>query len=86
MNLPENSAAFADSTDNTYLCVVVTEPAVKKTAKRVKWADHFGQPIKLEQTVEGEFVEGNTVDSSVSWTDRKKRDRMREKELLAKAK
>lgn len=52
---------------------------------RVKWADHFGHPITVEQTVEGETIEVHTVDASVSWTDRKKRDRLREKELLAKA-
>ena len=63
-----------------------TEPSVKKPSKRVKWADHFGRPICSQQTVEGEAVEGRKVDASVSWSDRKKRDRMREKELLAKAK
>lgn len=60
---------------------------VKKTALRVKWADHFGGKISVAQVVEGEDTEGMaSSEASVSWSDRKKRDRMREKELLAKAK
>jgi hypothetical protein len=59
----------------------------KKTALRVKWADHFGGKISVAQEVEGEEVEKlASTEAPVSWTDRKKRDRMREKELLAKAK
>jgi hypothetical protein len=54
----------------------------------VKWADHFGGAISVSQLVEdGETAEGELpFDASVSWTDRKKRDRIREKDLLAKAK
>lgn len=59
----------------------------KRTALRVKWADHFGGKISVAQVVEAEDIEKLAPsESSVSWSDRKKRDRMREKELLAKAK
>jgi hypothetical protein len=63
--------------------------AVKKPEKRVKWADHFGGPLSVSQLLvqDGETAEGeHPIDTSVSWTDRKKRDRIREKDLLAKAK
>jgi hypothetical protein len=59
----------------------------KKTARRVKWADHFGGKIYTSQDEEGDETETLlTTDSTVSWSDRKKRDRLREKELLSKAK
>jgi len=60
----------------------------KTASKRVKWADHFGGILTASQVIEGE-EQPETVpaaDVSVSWSDRKKRDRMREKELLANAK
>jgi hypothetical protein len=65
-----------------------SNPGLKKPEKRVKWADHFGGALSISQLVEdGETAEGeNPIDASVSWTDRKKRDRIREKDLLAKAK
>lgn len=59
----------------------------KKPALRVKWADHFGGSLADSHAVEGEEGDHDpSTDSNVSWSDRKKRDRMREKELLAKAK
>jgi RNA recognition motif-containing protein len=60
----------------------------KQHRKRVKWADHFGGNLTAAKIIEdGEAeVEENEDDSSVSWSDRRKRDRLREKELLAKAK
>ncbi len=58
----------------------------KKTAKRVKWSDHFGGALTVSKLVEGEELADEVHDTSVTWSDRKKRDRMREKELLAKAK
>jgi hypothetical protein len=43
--------------------------------------------LLLQLVDDGETAEGeNPIDASVSWTDRKKRDRIREKDLLAKAK
>jgi len=57
---------------------------------RVKWADHFGGNLKNERILESADTPaakvGKSVDSDVSWQDRKKRDRLKEKELLAKAK
>lgn len=60
----------------------------KKNANRVKWADHFGGELAASETYEGENASevAALTDSSVSWTDRKKRDRAREKELLSKMK
>lgn len=61
----------------------------KRSSKRVKWADHFGGNLEVAQIVDtGELVEVATApeDQNVSWTDRKRRDREREKELLKKAK
>jgi hypothetical protein len=61
----------------------------KKTAKRVKWADHFGGQITVSQLMDGEVGENEisaSNDNSMSWNDRKKRDRLREKELLQKVK
>mmetsp|Transcript_25460 Transcript_25460/g.47448 ORF Transcript_25460/g.47448 Transcript_25460/m.47448 type:complete len:872 (-) Transcript_25460:2332-4947(-) len=63
--------------------------AQKKQKKRVKWKDHFGGNLSASKILEdGDSVEvQEPVDeSSVSWSDRRKRDRLREKELLAKAK
>lgn len=55
----------------------------KKQAARVKWADHFGGDLEDAKLIEGE----NTVvqapqATSESWSDRKKRDREKEKKLL----
>jgi TFIIS helical bundle-like domain len=60
----------------------------KKSLKRVKWADHFGGDLSASQLIEGDSnaVKASGADASVSWSDRKKRDRMREKELLSKVK
>lgn len=60
----------------------------KQHRKRVKWSDHFGGNLtaaKILEDVDAE-VEEHEDDSAVSWSDRRKRDRLREKELLAKAK
>ena len=59
----------------------------KKTSKRVKWADHFGGDLSASKLVfEDQTAEEAHHDASVTWSDRKKRDRLREKELLAQAK
>lgn len=66
--------------------------AAKKSSKRVKWADHFGGDLTASRVLDTVETPAATTeaatgeDASVSWTDRKKRDRLREKELLAKAK
>jgi hypothetical protein len=55
----------------------------------VKWADHFGGTLTASKILEGDDSqpeEGHPTDSSVSWSDRRRRDRLREKELLAQAK
>jgi hypothetical protein len=60
---------------------------LKKAGLRVKWADHFGGQLVTSQEVESDVVEKPSgQEALVSWSDRKRRDRMREKELLAKAK
>ncbi|KAL7570364.1 hypothetical protein ACA910_017203 [Epithemia clementina (nom. ined.)] len=60
----------------------------KKSSNRVKWSDHFGGALETSRVIEGENVPASepSTASSVSWTDRKKRDRAREKELLASVK
>ncbi|GAX15482.1 hypothetical protein FisN_8Lh217 [Fistulifera solaris] len=58
---------------------------VKKSTKRVKWSDHFGGELTVSKVVEGGEVVQFDNDTSVSWSDRKMRDRLREKELLATA-
>jgi hypothetical protein len=60
----------------------------KGVSKYVKWADHFGGQLSASQLIDGDGTSTavGTVESSVSWSDRKKRDRLREKELLSKVK
>ena len=62
--------------------------AKKKSNNRVKWSDHFGGALESSRVIEGESVSASepNVANAVSWTDRKKRDRAREKELLASVK
>jgi hypothetical protein len=69
------------------LCVAL---ASKGSKKRVKWADHFGGDLSVSYVMEGdESLVGSSKgqsESSLSWSDRKKRDRLREKELLLSVK
>lgn len=61
----------------------------KKKNKRVKWQDHFGGELTRSRTIEGgelQVDEEPAEGGDVSWSDRKKRDRLREKELLSKVK
>eukprot|EP00546_Thalassionema_frauenfeldii_P000963 CAMPEP_0178931562 /NCGR_PEP_ID=MMETSP0786-20121207/21989_1 /TAXON_ID=186022 /ORGANISM="Thalassionema frauenfeldii, Strain CCMP 1798" /LENGTH=779 /DNA_ID=CAMNT_0020608473 /DNA_START=1987 /DNA_END=4326 /DNA_ORIENTATION=- len=68
------------------------QPKSKKSSKRVKWSDHFGGNLEQAREIEGNRGEqpvNNGDDKQggdVSWSDRRKRDRLREKELLAEAK
>ena len=55
--------------------------AKKKQSARVKWADHFGGDLIDSKLIEGETVVQNQG-SAESWSDRKKRDREKEKKLL----
>lgn len=50
---------------------------------RVKWADHFGGALEDSRLIEGENIVP-TAQGAVaeSWSDRKKRDREKEKKLL----
>lgn len=54
----------------------------------MKWADHFGKSIEVTLNADGDdAVEGAApAGTSVSGSDWKKRDRLREKEMLANAK
>lgn len=78
----------ADSNSFLYLPTAGAVAKKKKSANRVKWADHFGGDLSASQLYEGENASAvaELTDTSVSWTDRKKRDRAREKELLSKMK
>ena len=72
------------------LAVVFANIESKKSSMRVKWADHFGGNLTatriLDSTEAPAAESGKAEEGGVSWTDRKKRDRLKEKELLAKAK
>lgn len=66
-------------------------PTKPKSNKRVKWADHFGGMLDAFREIESNNGDQPSNDYEVevagaSWQDRKKRDRLREKELLAQAK
>jgi hypothetical protein len=60
----------------------------KKAGKRLKWKDHFGGKLEAAKIINDESLVDESTDdeASGSWSDRKKRDRLREKELIAKAK
>lgn len=63
------------------------DPDKKKQKMRVKWHDHFGGELTLSKIIDndGDEVkpEDTQVDSDASMSDRKRRDRLREKELLS---
>mmetsp|Transcript_28174 Transcript_28174/g.79051 ORF Transcript_28174/g.79051 Transcript_28174/m.79051 type:complete len:811 (-) Transcript_28174:102-2534(-) len=67
---------------------VPAKKATKKQGKRVKWADHFGGDLTKARILEadGHYDEEDQDDdpASMSWSDRKRRDRLREKELLSR--
>ena len=73
---------------NISLCHLDTDK--KKHKLRVKWQDHFGGVLTLKRVIDsdGEETKGDDLpaDGDVSWSDRKKRDRLREKELLSTVK
>lgn len=75
-------------TDSLSIDVADSATKMKKVGKRVKWSDHFGGTLTASQLIEGDDGEGAPVDdvAAVSWSDRKKRDRLREKELLSRVK
>lgn len=56
----------------------------------MKWADHFGGALSVSQDDDtpepSAKTNDDTDDATLSWSDRKKRDRIREKELLANVK
>ena len=69
------------------MLLIFADLKTTKSGLRVKWADHFGGQLSMTQEVEGEVIEKSSgQEAPVSWSDRKRRDRLREKELLTKAK
>jgi len=61
--------------------------ASKKPGQRLKWKDHFGGKLEASKIINDETLpDENDDEKSGAWSDRKKRDRLREKELIAKAK
>ena len=72
----------------TFRCNVDAEK--KKQKLRVKWQDHFGGVLTLNKVIDSDGEETKVdelaADGEVSWSDRKKRDRLREKELLSTVK
>jgi hypothetical protein len=83
---PQSNEPNGDTKSNG----AATQSQAKKVSKRVKWADHFGGNLSVAQALEADdSVDGASAaatGSDSSWSDRKKRDRLREKELLATAK
>lgn len=64
----------------------------KKIDRRIKWADNDGGKLSVLRVGEKPADKLDTVKSSkdsaphdASWSDRKQRDRLREKELLLNA-
>lgn len=67
--------------------------AKKSSNQRVKWSDHFGADLEASRIIEAnqsavtDSHEGQAAkEKTVPWSEYKKRDRLREKELLAQAK
>ena len=60
----------------------------KKVGKRLKWKDHFGGKLEAAKVISDDTHQlvDDVNEASGSWSDRKNRDRLREKELIAKAK
>ena len=59
----------------------------KPAGTRIKWKDHFGGKLEAAKIISDEtLLDEDAVETSGAWTDRKKRDRLREKELIAQAK
>jgi len=63
-----------------------TKRQSKKSTKRVKWADHFGKTLTAAKDEDGVETAEIEHHADSSWNDRKMRDRLKEKELLAKVK
>jgi hypothetical protein len=83
------SDAHEATPEDTHVILNCLIAGQKKQAPRVKWSDHFGGNLSASKIIDGESAEDAAVegeDSTVSWSDRRKRDRLREKELLANAK
>lgn len=78
------------------MSIVANDDASNKTIPsknkgiRLKWKDHFGGKLTTSNTLEdGETKAGDENESGLSgsaWKDNQKRDRIREKELVAKYK
>jgi hypothetical protein len=88
---PSSTAGKSEGSSKASANGVTSKKAASKNKqkKRVKWKDHFGGNLsasKILENGEGMEAEEHADESSVSWSDRRKRDRLREKELLAKAK
>jgi hypothetical protein len=85
------SDAHETTPEDTHVILNCLIAGQKKQSSRVKWSDHFGGNLSASKIIDSESAGAEDVavageDSTVSWSDRRKRDRLREKELLAKAK
>ena len=61
--------------------------ASKKSGRRLKWKDHFGGKLEAAKIIDDDnLIDADDDETSASWSDRKKLDSLREKELMAKAK
>jgi len=81
LSAPNKSSSLANGDSSKKVA------ASKKLGKRLKWKDHFGGKLEASKIINDETLADESADeTSGSWSDRKKRDRLREKELIAKAK
>ena len=94
--LKKVAPSSSDKPSADRLSIVANDDASNKTIPsknkgiRLKWKDHFGGKLTTSNTLEdGETKAGDENESGLSgsaWKDNQKRDRIREKELVAKYK
>lgn len=79
-----NAASRLSSTNGD----ISKKAAAKKPGKRLKWKDHFGGKLEAAKVINSENVtlSDEIEEAAGSMADRKNRDRLRERELIAKAK
>ena len=75
-------------TSNTVGDPSIKAAAKKPAGKRLKWKDHFGGKLEAAKVINNEnmTLSDETDEAAGSLADRKNRDRLRERELIAKAK
>lgn len=89
----ENSIVKTES-DSQYAKASVTvddtkevrEISKKNSNRRIRWADHTGGPLSVSHLEQFQETGESIPSEETSWRERKKRDRLKEKELIKQAK